>query len=490
MQRPYRKKGSITVFLVMILTLITSFFFALLEKARISGLDTKADVVSDVALESVFAEYQKEIYESYGLLLLDGSYGTDTFHIENVEKRLEEVNCRNLYGDSGKIRELYPLRIAECRIPGYQLATDEGGDAFRHLAAETARKEALVSVVEDFTDEIRQKEDMEIKNGKVDEHLETARKAEEEMLETEKENKNNISASNEYKKAENPISKTEDLKKSAVLSLVLKDESRLSTKAVTMKQSLKERQKEKGNLEVKSAWTDDLWFLKYLESYMGTYKEPKTNRALDYEWEYILNGKLSDRENLEKTVKNLIMIREISNLAYLVKDAKKQIEAEELAVALMGWTVNPAVITATKWGILGAWSYLESILDVRALLEGRRISWFKNSQQWSSGISQIGKLSGDFAMAKDCENGWDYKKYLQFLLCLERNKDVNYHSMELIEVNIGINTEESIWMDHMLITCKAEMDYEADPLFWRYVHLGKFTLDTFEIKRNGIYTYL
>lgn len=60
MQKQYSKKASITVFLTMLILLSASFFFALLETARIRGLGTKADIVSDAALESVFAEYRKK----------------------------------------------------------------------------------------------------------------------------------------------------------------------------------------------------------------------------------------------------------------------------------------------------------------------------------------------------------------------------------------------------------------------------------------------
>ena len=55
MQKVYSKKASITVFLTLLLLLSASFFFALLETARLKGLGTKADIVSDAALESVFA---------------------------------------------------------------------------------------------------------------------------------------------------------------------------------------------------------------------------------------------------------------------------------------------------------------------------------------------------------------------------------------------------------------------------------------------------
>ena len=38
-----------------------------------------------------------------------------------------------------------------------------------------------------------------------------------------------------------------------------------------------------------------------------------------------------------------------------------------------GASVNPAIIEAVKYGILAAWAYVESVLDIRALLDGDKI---------------------------------------------------------------------------------------------------------------------
>lgn len=467
MQKRYNKKASITVFLTLLLLLSASFFFALLETARIKGLGTKADIVSDAALESVFAEYQKEIYENYGLLMLDCAYGSGNFAIENVEKRLQEKNLNNLKQSE---KEFYGINLTECKIPGYQLLTDDGGKVFRHLAAQTAKREALVQEVDDFAEEIQQKESLEQENGTVEERLEEANKTIEEVeqaknTENTEEKVGDISAQKPQEEVKNPVEDANQWKKSAVLSLVVRDESQLSNKAIALEHTLEHRQKETGNLPVQGAILEELWFVKYLETHMDSYRQVSSDHALDYEWEYILNGESSDRDNLKETVKSLIMIREIANMGYLIQDQQKCIEAEELAVALMGWSMNPPVVAATKWGILAAWAYSESILDVRALLEGRRIAWMKNAEQWTTDINQTGEAVDGFAMAKDCENGWDYLKYLQFLICMKRDNAVNYRSMDIIEVNINSMYGKSIQMDHMMTGCESKVSYEAEPLF-------------------------
>lgn len=491
MQKVYSKKASITVFLTLLLLLSASFFFALLETARLKGLGTKADIVSDAALESVFAEYQKEIYENYGLLMLDCAYGSGNFAIENVEKRLQEKNLNNLKQSE---KELYGINLTECKIPGYQLLTDNGGNVFRHLAARTAKREALVQEVDDFAEEIQQKETLEQENGTVEKRLEEANKTIEEaeqakQAENTEEKVGDISAQKPQEEVKNPIEDANQWKKSAVLSLVIRDESQLSNKAIALEHTLEHRQKETGNLPVQGAILEELWFVKYLETHMGSYRQISSNHALDYEWEYILNGESSDRDNLKETVKSLIMIREIANMGYLIQDQQKCIEAEELAVALMGWSMNPPVVDATKWGILAAWAYSESILDVRALLEGRRIAWIKNAEQWTTGINQTGEAVDGFAMAKDCENGWDYLKYLQFLICMKKDSAVNYRSMDIIEVNTNAMYGKSIQMDHMMTGCESRVSYEAEPLFWNMITIQRLGMETFQIDRCNQYTY-
>ena len=491
MQKRYNKKASITVFLTLLLLLSASFFFALLETARIKGLGTKADIVSDAALESVFAEYQKEIYENYGLLMLDCAYGSGNFAIENVEKRLQEKNLNNLKQSE---KEFYGINLTECKIPGYQLLTDDGGKVFRHLAAQTAKREALVQEVDDFAEEIQQKESLEQENGTVEERLEEANKTIEEVeqakqAENTEEKVGDISAQKPQEEVKNHVEDANQWKKSAVLSLVVRDESQLSNKAIALEHTLEHRQKETGNLPVQGAILEELWFVKYLETHMGSYQQISSNHALDYEWEYILNGESSDRDNLKETVKSLIMIREIANMGYLIQDQQKCIEAEELAVALMGWSMNPPVVDATKWGILAAWAYSESILDVRALLEGRRIAWIKNAEQWTTGINQTGEAVDGFAMAKDCENGWDYLKYLQFLICMKKDSAVNYRSMDIIEVNTNAMYGKSIQMDHMMTGCESRVSYEAEPLFWNMITIQRLGMETFQIDRCNQYTY-
>ena len=128
-------------------------------------------------------------------------------------------------------------------------------------------------------------------------------------------------------------------------------------------------------------------------------------------------------------------------------------------------------------------------MDVRALLEGRKIAWIKNAEQWTTGINQTSEAVDGFAMAKDCENGWDYMKYLKFLVSMKKNSAVNYRSMDIIEVNTSAISGKSIQMDHMMTGCESEVTYEAEPLFWNLITIKTLGMETFRIDRSNQYTY-
>ena len=77
--------------------------------------------------------------------------------------------------------------------------------------------------------------------------------------------------------------------------------------------------------------------------------EEKTG-ALDYELEYILEGKASDRKNLEAVVKKLMLLRFVPNYAYIQTDAAMKAEAEAMALTLCSLLAVPAYYRGSRPG--------------------------------------------------------------------------------------------------------------------------------------------
>ena len=68
-------QGSMTLFLALILTLVLSFLFSLLEAARVESLQiiAKRDIL--LRLESEFGAYHIPLWENYQILFREGSVG-------------------------------------------------------------------------------------------------------------------------------------------------------------------------------------------------------------------------------------------------------------------------------------------------------------------------------------------------------------------------------------------------------------------------------
>ena len=64
-----KARGSMTVFAALVFMLAASMLFALLEGARAVSLRLYADMTSELAVESVFAEYQPLLWEEVSLAL-------------------------------------------------------------------------------------------------------------------------------------------------------------------------------------------------------------------------------------------------------------------------------------------------------------------------------------------------------------------------------------------------------------------------------------
>ena len=82
----------------------------------------------------------------------------------------------------------------------------------------------------------------------------------------------------------------------------------------------------------------------------GAFTEAAKGGALDYELEYILGGKESDRENLEAVANKLVLLRFVPNYLYLQTNSTRQAEARAAAGTLCTLLAVPAVTEAAAQG--------------------------------------------------------------------------------------------------------------------------------------------
>ena len=184
-------------------------------------------------------------------------------------------------------------------------------------------------------------------------------------------------------------------------------------------------------------------------------KDRAVGRLLDYEIEYILCGRQSDKDNLNEVLFKLVLIREGLNLSYLVTDVQKKNECFGLALQLLGYTGNMVLIKAAQYFIMSIWAYAESVMELRELYAGESIATVKNADNWITDINTVissgaaGLKTSLFSDKNKARketgstpgyNSLDYMDYMRILLLIKdrtaRNAGI-MSAMELVMIALG-----------------------------------------------------
>lgn len=98
-----RKKGEISVFLVLLLTVIAGFIITLVSSVRGSVSKCEAVYAVDNAVRSCFAEYNRKLFERFNILLIDSSYKGEENGIDRVREHflgyLQNSISQSVIGD-------------------------------------------------------------------------------------------------------------------------------------------------------------------------------------------------------------------------------------------------------------------------------------------------------------------------------------------------------------------------------------------------------
>ena len=234
----------------------------------------------------------------------------------------------------------------------------------------------------------------------------------------------------------NPLEIIKSLKNNGFLGLVLPADTQVSEKVQPLGEVLSHRTIETGQgdfaqMDVKSSVTDKLLIQEYVLEKLGTFTEPGKEGALDYQAEYVLGGKASDKENLSYVVNRLLLIREPANLAFLYTDAQKRAELEACAAALSFLLLIPEGMELVQGVLAAGWAYVESLSDVRILLSGGKVPLIKDSTAWKT---QLENLNQNTSITGG--RGQDYEEYLRILFTFAPKEKSLMRTMDMIEQNI------------------------------------------------------
>jgi len=180
---------------------------------------------------------------------------------------------------------------------------------------------------------------------------------------------------------------------------------------------------------------DELLKILYIQEKCGCYVEQKEDSFMKYQQEYILCGKDNDMDNLKETVYKIVALREATNAAYLYSDSSKRAEISALAASVAAVAVAPHIQPMLETSILFAWAYMESLYDVRVLLDGGKVPLIKTGENWNTDLSII-LNSQNMETGKSSERGFSYEDYLKIFLYMEDGEKRINRVVDIIEMDI------------------------------------------------------
>lgn len=421
-----RENAYLTVYLTLYLTVILSLCLLLIEGIRRNGAALEASCAADVGMQSIMAEYHRELLEQYNIFAIDSSYGTGACGKGNTEARLYRYLEKNL--QAGKW-DFFALCADGVELTGVSILTDGNGAVFRECAVDAIRDDVGLELLEQLQEWVQtiqinglEEADTEQEKAWLDREIE-----EYEGGETEE-------------KVENPTGQLNEMRREGILKLVTEEEA-LSGKTLDTSELIGSRMAQgrvsRGNLsdtEGKDTLLERFLFQEYLLRYLGCYGNEKEEGALAYQMEYLIAGKESDMDNLRSVANRLCLLREAANAAYLFSDAEKSGEAEAVAATICTLLLVPELTPVLHASILLGWAYAESLHDVKMLLAGEKVPLLKDAGSWHLGLSAA--LAGEIAGEEKGESGLGYEDYLRVFMTLSDLDTLTGRAMDLVEADI------------------------------------------------------
>lgn len=447
-----KSQGSITVFLSMILLVIVSITVEVLGEAVYQADRIKLASSMDLSMQSVLSQYDAELLEQYGLFFV---WATE----EKLASQLDYYLYRNVENTGGMVQ----MNLNETNILAVEEATDNKAMAYYREAVEAESGRLAGDTLKKAQEVLKNYEKGEENRKTLEEN-----QVKKEQLDVPKDLEVDETAREQAEQMVNPVEVINAIKDNGVCGLLTYD-MYISPAVIDLSQTTQRRGLNQGTYQGKNAdnSSQELLFDLYLKDHFSVFKASalvdSKEKGLQYQQEYIISGKESDRKNLNAVIEKLLWIREGVNFVYLLSDASKVAQADALATALVGYTGIVPLVVAMKFAILGVWAYGESLLDVRILLQGGKLEFLKSEGTFRMSLENLpkvaeiikGNLSGD-------ERGMSYQDYMFLFLSSTSRENRCYRSMDIIEQQMQLSAGKSQFhMDNCVAFLKARASVES-----------------------------
>lgn len=222
-------------------------------------------------------------------------------------------------------------------------------------------------------------------------------------------------------------------------------------------QSLRKAVQETGNVLL-----DKIMLLSYMEEHFGNYRDIQQNRALNYEIEYLLAGKGTDKENIVSAVNRVLYWRLLANLIYLYTNHQSNMEAREAAIAAVGFTGLAGLVSLTKFLLLTAWGIAAAFIETSAIFMGKQISFFLQQDGLSITLPELSSLSKEKIQQKavnlkETKLGFAYSDYLRLSLIIQPQEALSLRAMDLIQETLRAYYDSDFFLSNCICKYSSEL---------------------------------
>ncbi len=522
-------KGAITVFMTLLFGMILSLVLVTIENVRFLTGESYVRLSSKGALYAVFGEYNRELYEDYGLFGYGGYSQKNQDELSrNIERQLQTALGQQDKAASSANIDLYRIHDISCTIADIKSVADRE-ELYRQiklfLASET---------VEDVLDRLFTKDDSTSSKVGVDGLRDLFREDttawSKSLEQTEKYEKGEMDDPSQFvgenrkfdgkdgqfaeankqsvRKAEsagsvmdgddgmatqdhangNPLESFCELMRDGILQLVC-DTEKLSgedQQAKSIGQAaglLKELLSTKEGFNLQGNLTptgQKLLLMRYAFCVFSCYTTDR-NRSTGCGLEYLIEGKENEKDCMLGIVNRMLLLRTMINYAYVNTDEQLKAESLATATAIAGATGLPPVIQAVNQTILLILAVEESLIDITALLCGYKVPLFKQHASFQMRYSEICMVSKSF-LRKKAEiykkgggvimgKAMSYMQYLGMLMALTAEKSMRERAISLIETDLRERYNQTFCIDQCIDQAKVKVVYRQS-LFWSMSQLG------------------
>lgn len=456
MQR--KEQGAITVFLSLIMVVFLSMTLTLQEVMRIQLGYGRIAKSMEGAGQHVLADYNQALAEQYDLYALDETY--NGYGAEELLNRVQDYLEYNLNPTllTGRNSGFFNIDVEDVSIEAQEYLTDEENQNLMRQISQDAKlgsvQEGIDFLKEQISGVSEQKQQSDVMKGELATKAREEDEGKRQAAETESETSSSQQADLEAQSQ--PVKDPRDglvsiLSKGLLYYITDGDTSLGSESSLEAADSssfmkleyLIDFMKKHSSWNIKGDIKEKAELTLYLNRHFRNYSNDpnsyaKKNRC---EIEYLICGKSSDADNLNSMAGRIIAFRFPMNFAVAVGDGAMRREALTVATALAGVTGIVPVITAVQYLLLGAWSYAETLLEMKGLLQGKAVAAVKTREKWNLSLDNIGKQDSNL---KNVKSGMNYEDYLSLFLAMTSKEDLLSRMLKVIQQNLQIENPNVI----------------------------------------------